>query len=154
MRVHDDHGNPFGPLFLHHLQGRLLGIGLDVHIQADGQIRPRRRLHPVLKGVGDLHTSRVGLGQNQAVDAFEPFLVHHFQADDPLVVASRKPKDLRGKAAVGIVAPVVLIHLYAVQMTVSYFVPQLLIHVDGHDLPGAVFFHLLPHLIRRYVKGL
>ena len=127
----------------------LLGVELDIVVQAHIQIVSGDRLHPLLPRVGDLHAPGVRLCQDRAVDPLEIFVVHDLQADDALVVAARKAQHLGGQTPVGVIPFEILVHLHPCQLAGADPIPDLLIYIGLDPLDGAVFLHLLTHVLLR-----
>ena len=154
LRIHQQDSHFIRLLFLHDLFCHLLGVHLDIIVQADLQRIARHRLHPVFRHAVKFHPPGVRRGQDRSVLPFQVLLVLHFQPYDSLIIPSRKAKNLGSKLVIGVVAFEIFIYLHAVKFHITDIVPGLLIHVRLNPLHGGHLLHTLTDCRLIHLKGL
>ena len=84
------------------LHGRLLGVGLDIIVQADLQVAPGTGFDPRPRPRSSVSHPRASVsGQDRAVRLpLQVRFILHLQADDALIVAAGKAQHLGSQAAV------------------------------------------------------
>ena len=136
FRVHHDQRYPVGLLCRHNLLCELGGITLDIIVQTDDQVVSRHRLLPSFTGGFYLDSRGIGQGQDHPLLPAQILVIDHFKADDPLIVAARKPEHLGSKSVIGIIPFIVFIHLHPRQIRLPDLVSEFFGHIAAYPLHG------------------
>ena len=152
LRIHHQDRHPLRLLGLHHLLCKLGGVALDIHIQADIEVISRYGLYSLLACGINLHSPRIRHGQDHSLLPLQIFLVFDLQADNSLIVSSGKAKYLGGKAVIGIVTFVILIHLHPFQIVGPDCISLFFSHIAFDPLNGGILFYPLTDIIFRKLQ--
>ena len=154
MRVQNQDRHIVCALGFHNFLRFLLGIHLNVVIQADHQVIARNRLHPVFFRIFKLNSSGIGQCQDRSGDSFHIFIVLHFQSDDPLIVTPCKSKHLGRQLPIRIIPFEIFIHFYTVISVIANGISDLFLHIGFDPLNGADLLHPFPHRLFRQFQFL
>ena len=153
LRIHQQDPYFFRLLFFHHLLRHLLRVHLDIIIQADLQRIACLRLQPVLRNAFQFNPSCVRRSQYGAVHPFQIFFILYLQSDDPLVISSGEPQDLRRKFIVRIISLEVFVHFHSVKLHIADRITGRLLYIRLNTLHRGHFLYpsaygILIHLKR------